>query len=160
MPVICSIYTEILNMFVDYQKELPKENLPVFIKNYCLSKHTETTLKELWNQYLIDSSIIKKDGNQYLSSVVITEGIFDLFKEKPTPKKKELNQFIQSDFVLSDDTNCILEYNLKKRMIRYAVIDNIISLLLEPQTHSKMNISVETQLIYNICRAIDCTDIK
>ena len=95
-----------------------------------------------------------------MSSVVITEGIFDLFKERPAIKKKQLNQFIQSDFVLSDDTNSILEYNLKKRRIRNAVIDNIISLFLDNQILSKMNISVKTQLIYSICRAIDCTDIK
>ena len=55
-----SVDLRLLNMFVDYQKELPKENLPVFIKNHCLSKYTETKLKELWEQYLIDSSIIKR----------------------------------------------------------------------------------------------------
>lgn len=160
-----SVDLRLLKMFANYRKDLPKEKLPIFIRSYIISKHSEKNLLDYWKRYLYSNQFYKvTDKNQYYNSVAITNGIIELFKDSNFSMTDDIEAFIKTDFILSDDMNLILEYNLKHRKIGNIVIDNIIKLLENkmpdyPKKY-KINISVETQLIYNVCRVIDGKDVK
>lgn len=160
-----SVDLRLLDMFANYHQDLPKVQLPVFIKRYVIRKYTVKELQDCWRQYLYSNRFNNNtDKNQYFNSVAITNGIIELFKENNFKMTDDIEAFIKTDFILSDDMNLILEYNLKCRKIGNIVIDNIIKLLTNkiPNFQKKyvINISAETQLIYNVCRVINGNDVK
>lgn len=160
-----SVDLRLLNMFADYNNELPEEKLPVFIKTYIIDKYNENELSNCWRRYLLIEKHSKKiEENQYCNSVAITNGIMELFQSEKFTITDDIKAFIKRDFILSDDMNLILEHDLTYLKKSNVVIDNIIKLLTHKITDCRnnydINISVETQLIYNVCRVIDSNDIK
>lgn len=138
---------------------MPKSLYDV-IKNYVNSKYKIDSLNAYFEYHLGEKSHLEKYNkynkifqkiyrNSYSNAWATAYGIINVFIDNDTDKIKRL---FNQKYLLSNDMNLMFEHLLKSKRQKSKIIMNMFNSLKEFEA----NISVETQLLYNICCATKC----
>lgn len=163
---ITNVDFRLLNMISNYEQDITShKTLHNFIRNYILNKFNISNIEKYCcfntsNEFSghlktkFHNDKLKINRNFYAHTLAIAGYILDIFSKKNYEK---IDEFIHKEFILSNDMNLIFDNSLRLKRDRIEIINFIVSVL--KNNFNEINISVITQMLYNICSVLKEGDL-
>lgn len=151
-----SVDFRLMTMLANFSDRIAgKKSLYTFVKECMAGQYKESDFQKYWKSTIeaeeYGKSIPDKMKlNPDFCSIAISKGIAEAFSANTDVAKKEVEQILKRNYVLSNDMNLMFEALIKNKKNYISIVSNILENLKQGST----SISTETQLLYSMCRIV------